>query len=86
MFGIGPQELLIIVILFIIFLVVVGGVVFLIRLLFRPKKPNSFSNQSDRLKELQKMKNDSLITEDEFKKKRNEIMLRLTLFEQHFIT
>ena len=77
MFGIGSTELIIIIgILFIILLVVVG-VVFLIRALLRPKKSSSFSNQSERLEELQKMKNDGLITEDEFNKKRNEFLNNL---------
>ena len=77
MFGIGPAEIIIIIGLLFVFLLLVGGVIYLIVTLLRPKRSNSFSNQSERLKELQKMKNEGLINEDEFNKKRNEIINEL---------
>ena len=55
----------------------VVGIVFLIRALFKPKKSNSFRNQSERLKEIKKIKTDGLINEDECNKKRNEIINNL---------
>ena len=73
----GIQELIIIILILFFILLVVVGLVFLFRALFKPKKSNSFSNQSERLKELEKMKNDGLINEDEFNKKRNEIINNL---------
>ena len=54
------------------FLAIVAGVIFLFRALLRSKGPDL--NQSERLKELQKMKREGLISEDEFNKKRNEIL------------
>lgn len=72
MFGLSPMELMVVFLIFLI--VIIIGVIFLVRALLRTKKPNYSYNQSERLKELQKMKNDDLITEDEFNKKRNEIL------------
>lgn len=69
MFGIGIGELLIIVL---VLLVIVVGVIFLFRALL--KTQSSSLNQSERLKELQKMKDDKLINENEFNIKRNEIL------------
>ena len=74
MFGIGSTELIIIIVILLIILLIGIGVIFLVRALLRPPKSNSISNQSERLKELQKAKSDGLITEDELKKKRNEIL------------
>ena len=73
----GIQELIMIILILFFILLVVVGLVFLVRTLFKPKKSNSFSNQPERLKELEKMKNDGLINEDEFNKKRNEIINNL---------
>ena len=69
MFGISTTELSTI---GAVFLAIVAGVIFLFRALFRSKGPSQ--NQSDRLKEIQKMKDEGLISEDEFSKKRNEIL------------
>ena len=77
MFGLGPEEILFIIGILFVFLLVVGGVIFLFITILRPKRSNSFNNQSKRLKELEKMKNDGLINEDEFNKKRNEIINEL---------
>ncbi|MFC1494374.1 hypothetical protein ACFL6W_03745 [Thermodesulfobacteriota bacterium] len=69
MFGIGIGELLII---FIVLLAIVTGIILLLRALLKSQGPSQ--NQSERLKELQKMKSEGLISEDEFSKKRNEII------------
>jgi uncharacterized membrane protein len=69
MFGIGIGEVLII---FIILFAIVAGIILFLRALLKSQSPRQ--NQSDRLKELQKMKSDGLISEDEFSKKRNEIL------------
>lgn len=69
MFGISTTELSII---GTVFLAIVAGIVFLFRAILRSNGPGQ--NQSGRLKELQKMKSEGLITEDEFNKKRNEIL------------
>lgn len=69
MFGIGIGELLLI---FIVLLAIVAGIVLLLRALLKTQSPRQ--SQSDRLKEIQKMKDDGLISEDEFSKKRNEIL------------
>lgn len=69
MFGISTAELSTI---GAVFLAIVAGVIFLFRALLRSKGPGK--NQSERLKELQKMKSEGLINEDEFNKKKNEIL------------
>ena len=73
MFGIGKGELSIILI---VLLAIVAGIISLFRALFKAlsKSHGSGQNQSGRLKELQKMKDEGLISEDEFSKKRNEIL------------
>lgn len=69
MFGISTVELSTI---GAFFLAIIAGVIFLIRALIRSITPGK--NQAERLKELHKMKNEGLISEDEFTKKRNEIL------------
>ncbi|MFC1840715.1 hypothetical protein ACFL1N_14125 [Thermodesulfobacteriota bacterium] len=56
MFGIGIGELLII---FIVLLAIVTGIILLLRALLKSQGPSQ--NQSERLKELQKMKSEGLI-------------------------
>jgi len=74
MSGLGINELLIILsILFIIILTVVG-ILFLIKIVLKPGKPDVSGNQSSRLKELQKLMDKDLITEQEYNKKRDEIL------------
>lgn len=79
--ALGNMELIIIFV--ILFLIVAGiiSVVTTVILLFKArsksKYPSSLTTQSERLKELQKMKDNDLITADEFDKKRNEILSSL---------
>ena len=69
MFGIGIEELII---SFIVILAILAGIFLLLRALLKPRVPGH--SQSERLIELQKMKSAGLITEEEFNKKRNEIL------------
>lgn len=69
MFGISTTELSI---MGVVFFAIVAGVIFLFRALLRSIGPGQ--SQYKRLKELQKMKSEGLISEDEFNKKRNEIL------------
>ena len=68
-FGLGYGELSII---FMIPVVIVIGIIFFIRAMVKSKA--SGNSKSDRLKELEKMRGEGLISEDEFSKKRNEII------------
>jgi uncharacterized membrane protein len=75
MFGLGMWELIIIfIILAVLFMVAVGVVIFISIAFSKKQNSNPENTQSERLKELQKMKDGGLITEDEFNKKRNEII------------
>ena len=74
MLGLGGLELLII---FVVLFIIVAGVSFFFRAILKLQKPNFLNTQSERLKELQKMKDNGLVTEDEFNKKRNEILSNL---------
>ena len=69
MFGIGKGELSIIII---ILLAIPAGVILFFRALLKSKSPGQ--TQSERLKDLQKMKDGGLINENEFNKKREEII------------
>ena len=69
MFGIGIGELIVI---FIVILAIAAGIILLLWVLLKSQGPRQ--NHSERLKELQKMKSEGLISEDEFSKKRNEIL------------
>ena len=73
MFGLGLLELIIIVVILLSFLFVLALIVLLIKTILGTKKISSLS-QSERLNELQKMKDNHLITSDEFDKKRGEII------------
>lgn len=78
MFGLGYWELLILLIFFVIIFLILAGIIFFpIRALLKSKIQSPESTSSERLKELQNMKDNGLITEDEFDEKRDEILSNL---------
>lgn len=78
MFGLGHWELLILLMFFLIMFLMLAVIIFLpIRALLKSKNPIPKNTSSERLEELQKMKDNDLISEDEFNKKRSEILSNL---------
>jgi uncharacterized membrane protein len=75
MFGFGPWELLILIIFFVVVFVGLACIIFFpVRALLKSQPPGQQNNPAERLKEIEKLKGAGLITEDEFDKKRSEIL------------
>ena len=77
MFGLGGMELAIIIIILLFSFLFLAAVIWVVKKMLGPKKSDFLQHPSTRLKELQKLKDDDVITEDEFNQKRKEILNEL---------
>jgi len=69
--GLGLPEIIII---FIVLLILAAPVLLIIFFVSKMSKKNQSRDHNKRLQELQKMKEEGLITQDEFEKKRQQIL------------
>ena len=70
--GLGPPEIVIIFLVLLLFVVI--PILLIKHYISKVKKMNQSLDHTERLKELQKMKNEGLITDNEFKIKRQQIL------------